>query len=390
VINVCHVAPADGRAGADVQLALLLRALSNRPGLEVSAVLFNDGRLADTLNQAGIPTQIIPESRHSASSILRQLIAYCRSRRVDILHTHKGKDNVVGAMARGAGVVRRQVRTVHGACEPFTGFKAAKANVVRSLDAAANRWIVDRVVAVSRELADALCRSCGEHKVVCVRNGIDVDEVRPSRPAAAVRRELGLGDRDVVVGTMGRLTPVKGLDSFLAAARLIRDRRDVKFLIVGDGPLRDALRARARALDLDGSVMFAGHRDDSHDVLAAMDVFALPSLHEGMPIVLLEALALERPVVAMRVGGIPEVVEDGRTGLLVAPGDAAALAQRCLALVEKPDDARRLAQAGARDVRERFSVDRTAAEVADVYRALMQPAPSVRRDAALVVAERSR
>jgi glycosyltransferase involved in cell wall biosynthesis len=119
-------------------------------------------------------------------------------------------------------------------------------------------------------------------------------------------------------------------------------------------------------------------------------VFALPSLHEGMPIVLLEALALERPVVAMRVGGIPEVVEDGRTGLLVAPGDAAALAQRCLALVEKPDDARRLAQAGARDVRERFSVDRTAAEVADVYRALMQPAPSVRRDAALVVAERSR
>jgi glycosyltransferase involved in cell wall biosynthesis len=172
---------------------------------------------------------------------------------------------------------------------------------------------------------------------------------------------------------MGRLVPVKGLETFLKAARIIQSRKDkVKFLIVGDGPLKGTLRALARHYGLEHDVLFLGHRNDSYDVLAMMDVLVLPSLSEGIPMVLLEALALKRPVVASRVGGIPEVVEDCATGRLVEPGREGELAEACIALMDDPDLAERLGLAGRHRVRERFSVRSMAEKVADVYRSLLE------------------
>jgi glycosyltransferase involved in cell wall biosynthesis len=171
---------------------------------------------------------------------------------------------------------------------------------------------------------------------------------------------------------MGRLVPVKGLEFYLQAARLILDRRDdVTFVIVGDGPLGPELRTLAREYGIDGRIRFLGQRRDAHQMLELMDLFVLPSLSEGVPMVLLEALALGRPVVATRVGGVPEVIEHGKSGLLVSPGQPEPLADACMVLLDDRALARELALAGHQRVREHFSANAMAQQVATLYRSLV-------------------
>ena len=370
-IRVCHFAPADGWAGAEVQLALLLSLLSRMSELEVSAVLLNEGRLACELRGAGINTYVIPESRHNSLSIAARLAEHLKRTTVDIVHTHKWKDNVLAAVAASGGTVRWRVRTIHGSVEPFAGFKALKALGVRALDHMANRWAVDRIVTVSRDLTDEFATRFGAGKVAYIQNGIDLDHVRLTRRPADLRADLGLAPDAPVIGTMGRLVPVKGLDLFLRAARLIRDRRpDARFVIAGSGPLESSLRALAGTLDLP-DVLFLGHRNDSCDVLGLMDVFALPSLNEGIPMVLLEALALARPVVASRVGGIPDIIEHDVSGLLSEPGNVHDIAQRCVSLLDDRERASRLGATGRTRIAERFSAGVMASRMVNVYRTLV-------------------
>jgi len=164
---------------------------------------------------------------------------------------------------------------------------------------------------------------------------------------------------------------VKGFDSLLRAARIIHQQRSkARFVIAGDGPLKESLQALAHACGLENDVLFLGHRDDGPEVLELMDLFVLPSLHEGIPMVLLEALALERPVVATRVGGIPEVVEDGISGMLVQASNDQQLADTCITVMDDGHLARRLGVAGRNRIEERFSARVMAEKMAELYRAL--------------------
>ena len=371
-IRVCHVAMADLWAGAEVQLAILLRSLAKLADLEVSAILFNAGWLAQELHDAGVRTHVILEAERNPLSILRELSDYFRRNQVDVLHTHKYKDNILAALASTRHVVPYRVRTVHGAPEPFAGLQGFKMNVYTLLDGVVNRWAVDRLLAVSFALQELLVERFGTDKVMCIHNAVDVDRIRVTTDLVNLRKELGLDQHDFVIGTMGRLHPIKGLEVFLRAARIIKDHgKSAKFIIAGDGPLRGQLQALAQQCGLAHEVMFLGHRSDGNNILGLMDLFVLPSLSEGIPLVLLEALALARPVVATAVGGIPEVVEHGISGLLVTAGKQDDLAQGCLKLMDGPDLAQRLGDAGRKRVTEAFSAGVMAESVANVYRTLV-------------------
>jgi len=371
-IRVCHVAMADLWAGAEVQLAILLRSLAKLADLEVSAILFNAGWLARELHDAGVRTHVILEAERNPLSILRELSNYFRGTQVDVVHTHKYKDNILAALASIRHRVPYRVRTVHGAPEPFAGLQAFKMNVYGLLDGVVNRWAVDRLLAVSFALREPLVERFGIDKVTCIHNAVDVDRIRVTTDLANLRKELGLDRHDFVIGTMGRLHPVKGLDVFLRAARIIKDHgKRAKFIIAGDGPLRDQLQALAQQCGLAHEVMFLGHRSDGNNILGLMDLFVLPSLSEGIPLVLLEAMALARPVVATAVGGIPEVVEHEINGLLVAAGNHDDLAKGCLAVMDNPTLAQELGPAGRRRVEEAFSADVMAENVANVYKTLV-------------------
>jgi glycosyltransferase involved in cell wall biosynthesis len=369
-IKICHLAMGDGWAGAEVQLATLLASLSKMPDFEVSAILFNEGRLASELRGLGIRTKVICESRYNSFLIIKQLMHYFGQHQFDILHTHKYKDNILGSLAT-YGKIRPRIRTIHGFPEPFNGFQAVKIGAYQILDNWVNRLLVDRILAVSRDLRGHLIQHFGADKVTCIHNAIDIEQIRITHGAEELRKELGLDGNEFLIGTMGRLMPVKGLECFLKAAHIIRRQKPhVKFIIAGDGPLKDALQKQAREYGLGEVVLFLGHRNDSHDILGLLDLFVLSSMSEGIPMVLLEALTLARPVVATRVGGIPEVIESGISGLLIAPGREDELAKSCIALMDDSDYARRLGAAGRQRVVEHFSASAMANNVAEIYRSL--------------------
>ena len=184
-------------------------------------------------------------------------------------------------------------------------------------------WLsADRVLSVSSRLAERMAAEMklSVERITTIRNGVDLSRFNPGHRAAA-RAALDLPAEALVLGSVGRLVPVKDHATLLEAVALLkRDRVDATLVLSGDGPLRDALLARAAALGIQNQVRLLGHRKDVEVVLAALDVFVLSSVSEGLSNTILEAMATGLPVVATRVGGADELVRDGETGLLVAPG----------------------------------------------------------------------
>ena len=375
-IRVCHVMSADLWAGAEVQVATLASYLARLPSVRLTAVLLNEGQLARDLRKLDVDVAVVEESRHSAPNIVAFLARFFRTRRVDIVHTHRYKDTVLGTVAAKMVGVPHVVRTVHGLAEPMRGWDRVKFQTYDALDKAALRLCADRIIAVSNGMAETL-RAAGHRRsaVIPIHNGIDLGKaarVRVGRNADEVRRELGIPPGTLVVGTAGRLSPVKAqADLLRAAQRILRKRQDARFLIVGDGPLRAELAALATQLGVDRACTFIGARQDIHELLAAMDIFVLPSLHEGIPMALLEAMALERPTVASAVGGIPEIVTDGVNGVLVPARNDRALAEACLALALDPARATRLGAAARRTVEARFSRDVNGEALMHAYRSVL-------------------
>lgn len=372
-IRICQIASGDLWAGAEVQLAASASYLVERPDVDLTAILMNEGSLAHELRRLGVPVTVIDESRHTALGVLMTLTRWLRDHPVEVVHTHRYKETVLGAIAARLAGVPCLVRTVHGQSEALRGWHRGKLRMYEVLDGIALRCFADRIIAVSRRLAARLQESGYETgTVIPIHNGVDLRKVRPTRGRLAVRQELGIEPGHPLIGTVGRLSPVKGHADFLRAARLIlQGEPATRFLIVGDGPLRGELATLAEQLQIAQACRFVGARCDVYDLVGAMDVFVLPSLDEGIPMALLEAMALGRPVVATAVGGVPEVVADHTTGVLVPSRDAPALSEACLELVREPAWAETIGARARRLVEEAFSHEQSGRELVNAYRALI-------------------
>jgi glycosyltransferase involved in cell wall biosynthesis len=222
-----------------------------------------------------------------------------------------------------------------------------------------------RIIAVSREVEERYVRDLGvpARRLAVVPNGIRVPPAPPA-PKPALRAELVRDRPDYLVLTPARLHEQKGHAYLLAAAALVPD---ATFVLAGDGPLRAELERRARELGVASRCLFLGERTDVPDLLASADLFVLPSLWEGLPLSVLEAMAAGCPVVASAIGGTDEAVTDGVTGLLVPPRDPAAIAAAIARLRADPGLARSLGQAGRLRVEQEFSSEVTAERVARIY-----------------------
>jgi len=301
--------------------------------------------------------------------VVRQVAGHVGRSACDVLHTHDYKSNMLGGIAaRRAQSAMAWVATVHLHTDA-----TSRLQLYRAVDLFLLR-LADRVVTVSREQRRLLLRRGIERqRLVLVPNVIDAEALAPQAARGpAVRPRLGVPDAAPMIGVFGRLARQKGIDVLLEAAGRVRALRpDCHFLVVGGGPLRAELEARAARLGLGSSVRFLGYRTDVATLMAACDVIALPSRAEGLPLALLEALALGRPVVAARVGGVPDVVRHERHGLLIQPGSATALAAAVLRLLDDPQLAARLAAAGRERVRRRHAPELAARRLASVYRAVV-------------------
>lgn len=366
-LAVCHLASGDRWAGAEVQVATLLRALAQRDDFALSAILLNEGRLARELRDAGIEVTVLPENQMGFFAILAQAAQQLRRNPVRVLHSNRYKENLLAALLAWRCAVPVVVRSQHGLPEPFSGWKNLKQACLQFTDRQVARWATDAVIGVSQELAEQLRHQTRANNVVLIRNGIALDRVHSSLTPAEAKTRLGLPASALVVGNAGRLEPVKRLDLFLEAAHRISSQLpEARFLLVGEGGEESRLRELGRALGLEGRVVFTGHRDDVHDLLRAMDVFLLTSDHEGLPMVLLEAQCLGVPVVARPVGGVTEVLAHDASGILVDTAGPDELAAACLKLLADSGTRSRLAAAG-REAVHAFDIRNTAAEVAGLY-----------------------
>lgn len=372
-VSVCHIVSGDLWAGAEAQVAALLRTLARHQACQLSAILFNEGQLAREIGSCGIEMEVIPESQSSFAGLVTKATAFLGSRRVQVLHSHGYKENLLAAIVAWRCRIPVVVRTQHGADEPFTGVKALKQHALQQIDGLVARYATDCIISVSSDLEHRLARAVSPGKIAWIPNGLDTRAASSLLNVNEAKKRLNIPAARPVVGYAGRLVPIKRLDIFIAAAREIRTRfPDAMFLIAGDGSELQSLRQSAQAAGLEDRCLFTGHREDIYDVLRAFDVFVLTSDHEGLPIVLLEALNLGVPVVARAVGGIPEVVENGVSGLLVDSADPRAIADACMPLIADGQLRASMACAGRLRVAQQFSVERTASATNELYRRLVE------------------
>jgi glycosyltransferase involved in cell wall biosynthesis len=362
---VLHVASGDLWAGAETMLWYLAREQAAASAMPPTAVLFNDGTLAERLREARVRVFVVPEQRHGPAGLLRAVASIVRRERPDVVHTHRKKENVLGALAaRLFGIP--SVRTVHGIEEhPAQGWQL-KRRAADRLDRLVATRLQARTVAVSRALARDL-RAAGVTNAAVVHNGIDADVV-----AAAACVRTGNVDRDdsrIAIGFLGRLVPIKRVDRFLDVAKILVERSPgrFRFRIAGDGPLLAWTRERVAELGLADSVETPGHVVDTRAFMRDLDALFITSDSEGIPYAVLECLALGVPVVGPAVGGLPEVLDEGRAGVLVAPGAAEGFVEQGLRLADDRAALHRYAARGRELVRARFAAAEMGRGYARVY-----------------------
>ena len=270
-------------------------------------------------------------------SVIFKLAGILKEQKVDILHCHRHQAVVYGALAGWIAGTKAVIAHVHGLNRSRTfGRRLINRIVLRR---------VKKILTVGESVKQDVIKSnpfVPDEKVVSVGNSIDVSRfVNTQVDKSCAKQGLGLNADDYVIGAVGRLEPTKGFDTLIRAFAVFkRQAANAKLVFVGEGSLRQSLESISKQMGVEGSVVFAGRRNDMPDVFCAMDVFVMSSVAEGMPRVLLEAMVSGVPCVATSIGGIPEILDDGKYGLLVGSPLVENLADGIKAVYEMPDGQR--------------------------------------------------
>jgi glycosyltransferase involved in cell wall biosynthesis len=362
-------------AGAQVVVKTVLEHI-DREAFDVRLVVGNEGYLTAAAARYGVEVTVVPELRRDISPVhdaraLARLWRLMRDGAFDVVHTHSTKAGVIGRVASRLAGVPVVVHTVHGM--PFHEFNGPLTNRSYKLAERLAGRVSDCLICVS-EKDRALAieeRIVPPARVVTIPPGIDLARYRPG-PRPGVREALGLPPDGPVVGMIARLDAQKAPEDFLLAAASVLARvPDATFVLVGDGDLRARLAALAQARGLGSRFVLAGARSDVPDVLAVLDVFVLPSLWEGLPLAILEAMAMARPVVATRIPGTVEIVRDEVTGLLVPPRQPPQLAEAILSLLADTGRARAMGEEGRRRIQDGYDARSMTARIQALYLQLL-------------------
>lgn len=354
-----------GRGGAEQLLVGAARyADGSRFRYEVAYLLPWKRALVNEVEALGVPVHCLEGARGVAwAGRLRRLV---RGRGIDLVHAHSPYPAILARL-----VLPRRIPIVYTEHNVWSRYRLPT-YWGNALTYPRN----DRVFAVADHVRRSVryppgLRFLRMPPVETLYHGLDPALLSGGASPDGVREDLGIPERVPVVGTVANLKAHKGHRHLLeAAARVRMAVPEARFVLVGQGPMEDELRRRARELGLDGNVVFAGYREDALRVAAAFDLFVLPSTHEGLPIALVEAMALGKPAVVTAVGGVPEVVEDGAHGLVVPPGDPGALARAIVTLLRDARLRERLG-AGARRRAADFDIRRAVRRMEQVYEELL-------------------
>lgn len=323
------------------------------------------GWIYNQLIAIGLDPIVIPtDSGPVDFKLLHHLIRLIKRERISLIHSHLFDINFYSSVAGKIAKVPH-LCTEHG--DIHHPLKTSKKNLIK---AKILSLCSDKIVFVSKYTKTAFCNisKLPKGKSAVIYNGIELCNFGKSIDIKKKKIQLGLRLEDPVVGSVGSLYPVKGQIYLLKAAKkLLQKFPNVKIIIIGRGELENKLKEEAKNLNITDHVLFLGFREDTHELLKAMDVFVLPSLSEAMPLALIEAMACGLPTIASNVGGISEVIDDGLTGFIIPPADPEALADRITYLLENPQCAIEIGKKALQKVKANFDLQTMIKNYSSIY-----------------------
>ncbi len=366
-IKVIHLVEDLKIGGAERIIADIAEGLDGKK-FDVSVwCVTSGGETASELIKNGIKVSILGISTHHNPWNVFKLTRLLKNAGPDIVHTHGYFASVIGRLAARKAHIPGIVTHVHST---YWDYEKRHIRTERKLSRFTHK-IICCSKAVENFVRDF--ENIKDSKTIMIYNGVDEDKFSKHKDSRSIRAELGIDEGSPVVGTVSALTPHKGhIHLIQAASSVLGTFPSTRFLIVGDGFLRARLEDQAKNLNISSSVIFTGERKDIPEILSLMDIFVLPSFsREGLGLAILEAMAVGRPVVATEIGGIPEAVIQGKTGLLVPPGDSEEMAQAIIQILQDPEKAKSMGEKGRARVKERFTKTKMLSEIQNVYQSLI-------------------
>jgi sugar transferase (PEP-CTERM/EpsH1 system associated) len=368
-INILHIYQNSKIGGIQQQLINLLNAYDKDVFNPIFCCLSPLHEIGQEMQRSGVETIALNRKRYHKVSpgIVMDLYRIMKEKNIHVVRTHKYRSNLYGRIAAWLAGVPVVVASVHG---NYRTDKRFEHKIVNKL----LYHVTDRIIAVSESIREDIIKfdNLDPSKIMVFRNGVNLERFCDKGRSKTILRELSLPDDAMILGFIGRLVINKGVGYLLDAFHKVKQKnKNIKLLLVGDGVLMDELKAKAQRSGLSEDVIFTGSRRDIVDILSTIDVFVMPSIAEGLPNALLEAMAVGKPIVASAVGGIPEVIKDEVTGMLVRPGDAEALAEALNKAIDDREIAEKMGLEARKLVQSNYSIDATARRWESLYRSLL-------------------
>ena len=378
MIKILHIHTMPVISGSGINTYLSMDGM-DRQVYEVELACAPGGRLIGLVQDSGMEVRIFrnlvqPLSPYRDFRAVMDLFLFLRKNPYHVVHTHNSKAGFVGRLAAAMARVPVIVHTVHGFA--FHDQEPRWRQVLfLNLERLASRWC-QKMIFISQPLLDwgLKERIVPREKTVKIYSGIQLEHFHPvdREEMNRIREKWKLCPEEAVIGIVSKLWEGKGHATLIDAVKeLTKELKNVRLVIVGEGYLQDELVKQVDRLGLGDRVLFTGFQMDVSEIIATFDVAVLPSFFEGMGRVILEAMAMAKPVVASRVGGIPDLVEDGRNGFLVQPGDVKALAATIKRLLIDKELAGEMGGRGRKMVDEKFNSDIMVRSIEEVYRHLL-------------------
>jgi len=358
--TVVHFISGDLWAGAEVMAWRLLEKLAAYPDIALSVILCNEGRLHDNLVSLNVETIILDETKLSPFELFTQLQGYIRHKNPDVLHCHRYKENLLGYLAGRYTKVPALITTQHGMPESFRGMAHIKSRFFSLCNFFIQKHF-NAVITVSDDIEQSFinAQSFPTHTVYTIRNGVPL-------PA---HQSINFPNEHFIIGSAGRFTPVKDYSLMVQTAALVSQEGPAsRFVLAGDGPLREQIEFSVKTFNLAECFTLTGALPDMENFYLGLDLYINTSLHEGIPMTILEAMSYGVPVVACDVGGIREIINDGIDGFLVPSRNPQALAEKCLLLHRDKELWKKMSAAARRKIEDKFSATYMAEQYLALYR----------------------
>lgn len=367
-VNVLLIFSGDLWAGAEVMIFNLLNELKGYPSCKIIALSLNEGILTDRLRSSGIQTHVIPENMNSFLKIFWKALCLFWDVKIDVIHSHRSKENMLALLLSKFLFKKKLIATYHGwGVEYFEKNNGNKFGLISRIDFFVLRYFFTRVAPVSLDIKNVFIRKFrfNENKTVVVHNGI---KIPPYTHSTDQPINLSI-NRAFHVGTVGRLMPQKDFTLFIEIAAIISKKmKNIRFSILGDGPLKELLVQKAKDLNIENNVEFLHPLENPFPYYYSLDIYLNTSLFEGIPLTILEAMACRIPVVASKVGGIPEIINDNENGILEDSRDPDVYAEKCISLLNNQNLRNDLGNSANRTVENSFSSRHMAESYLELYK----------------------